>query len=39
MTAFEGNFNCLLASRLCCFFLEFGVLPEIGKAIDEMEWT
>lgn len=48
MTAFEGNkiwrfLNIFFVrNRNKCFFyvlVEFGVLPEIAKAVDEMEWT
>lgn len=42
MTAFEGknyDFNIPAFLRLCKILSEFGVLPEIAKAIDELEWT
>lgn len=40
MAAFEGNLKpILLLFFNYCIFLEFGVLPEIAKAIDELEWT
>lgn len=43
MAAFEGmkieNLVFLLTYTFPAYFLEFGVLPEIAKAIDELEWT
>lgn len=47
MTAFEGSFksfffsyeNVVFYSAALFIPIEFGVLPEIAKAVDEMEWT
>lgn len=49
MTAFEGKLSTILiillthlkqfTHRLLIDITEFGVLPELGKATDELDWT
>ena len=50
MSSFKGFHVFFVISNVICFnwrqylihlslILEMGVLPEIGKAVDEMEWT
>lgn len=43
MTAFEGNkqhqLDVSVRKSFRFFVIEFGVLPEIAKAVEEMEWT
>ena len=45
MTAFEGiDYIPIILSNsrtanTSSLFLEFGILPEIGKAVDEEGWT
>lgn len=42
MTAFEGTLyviNELTVLKVIFCITEFGVLPEIAKAVDELEWT
>lgn len=43
MAAFEGRFQQSNITTILDFytntFPEFGVLPEIAKALDELDWT
>lgn len=42
MTAFEGNtnmFDVIAKFAIILIVSEFGVLPEIAKAIEELDWT
>lgn len=41
MTAFEGTPRrfATFSQKLCLLIVEMGVLPELARAVDEMEWT